>query len=429
MKNRSWLLITVLLAIVMATGSFIGCSSSPNVTPTTTAPSVTTAPPVKVAVIGEFTGAGYEPEGKNYQGGARLAVKEINDAGGILNGRQVQLIEIPEGYTGDEVISAFKQAISDGVKAIVGGTEAEQDDAALPLALDAKIPTVITIGSIIQGLDPTWNQGLVFHISAYPPQRSVGFKDLVEQRGYKTISVLNLDASYGYQVTDLVKSWWGGPNSPVKILNFVYYPYGSTDPTAQLTKLVQGNPDVVWVGAWGSALVGKCLKTLEQLNYQGDVIFDVLCMNQATADDLGSLVEGKEGVYEWIPDPNNKANWDFVQAFQSLNGFVPDGSGTATYVGMKSILLAMDKAGTADDANKISKAMFDLDWSTPYGGKKCMFFPGGQFYLPEVGIGIVKDGQWVPETSVSVPLEAYNSPVNWYQLYQEQQGGNSTSGS
>jgi branched-chain amino acid transport system substrate-binding protein len=75
-------------------------------------------PAVKIAGIMELSGSGATP-GTNFNNGAKLAVKEINAAGGIL-GRQLDYLPV-DTQTNPAVAKALVQkAVDDGVYVVLG---------------------------------------------------------------------------------------------------------------------------------------------------------------------------------------------------------------------------------------------------------------------------------------------------------------------
>lgn len=408
-KKGIWVAVSVLLVFGLLIGVF-GCKAK--------APEVA-AETVKVACLSPLSGPSAAYQGANQIGGMRLAIKEINDAGGILGGRMVEGIEIDEGYTAEEVISAYKEALSYGVKAIVAGTEAGTTEAALPIAMEADVFVMCGYASCLKAGEPGYWHG-VYHIDVYPEQWVRGFKGLVDAAGAKTVAILQLDGGYGYLVTDTFEKIWP-PGADVEIIDLVYWTYGATDIGPEVTRVVAGNPDAINLGIWAPARVGEALKKLRELGYTGIISFDIDGMSDYTTEAVGAdLTEGTYGIYIWLPDETIKENWEYAKAYEELNGFPPAGHGTTYYTAMKSVLLAMDKAGTADDTRAIAKAMNELDFVTPWGNKIFFFPDGGQMYVPYAGMGVVKDGKFGKAVTLPLSLEKdYNAPFPWYDLYKE----------
>ena len=373
---------------------------------------------IKVACIGPLSGPTADLQGKNVFGGVDTAVKEINDAGGIL-GRQVEVVKVDEGTTSEQVISAFKKAISLKVKAITGGSEAGTTDAAGPTLRDSGIPTVIGIASVEKIVTPGFSTN-VFHLAAYPAQYQLVVKKLVEKKA-KVMGLFTVDGGYGHQVADSVSKWWPS-NTPVKISDIVFYTWGVADMGPELTKLVSGKPDAVFLGIWGEATIGAAVKKLRELGYKGDIIFDVAGVDEQVVKDLGAdLLEGTYTVTGWLADKSVPESMAFAKAFEGIVGRVPNYHAALSYTAMKAVLLAMKKAGTVDDAKKITDAMWQLDFKTPWGDQFWLF-PGNQMYTSWSGLMKVGGGKIVTDSLAPIAVEDFTAPIDWYGAYKKAGG-------
>lgn len=396
--KRKILLIPLALLLI---ASLVACAA-PAPTPTET---------IKIGGIGPLTGPLADLQGKNVFGGMDTAIKEINDAGGIL-GRTVEVIKIHEGTTGEEVVSAFKEAISYKVKAITGGSEAGTTDSAGPIIRDSGIPTVIGIASVEKIVTLGFSTN-IFHLAAYPAQYQLAVKAVIEEKGLKTLGVLTIDAGYGHQVADNVKGWQPG----IEITDIVFYTWGAADMGPEVTKLVAGNPDAVFMGVWGEATIGGVIKKLRELEYKGTIFFDVAGVDEEVIKALGAdLLEGTYTVAGWVADESIPESLEFATAFEALVGRQPNYHAALSYTATKAVLLAMKKAGTVDDATKITDAIWELDFKTPWGDK-IWFFPGNQMYTSWSGLVQVQGGKLDTAFIGPIAIEDFTAPVDWYSAY------------
>jgi branched-chain amino acid transport system substrate-binding protein len=97
------------------------------------------AEPVKIALMVPLSGAAAEP--KIYVDPARMAVKDLNDAGGI-HGRTVELEKIDSGLTPQAAITAVRKAVGEKVSAIVGLPITSQSSAVRTTVNQARIPVL-----------------------------------------------------------------------------------------------------------------------------------------------------------------------------------------------------------------------------------------------------------------------------------------------
>jgi branched-chain amino acid transport system substrate-binding protein len=128
-----------LVTLLIAVGLLVGACVAP---PPTAAPAQPTAAPVagpiKIGAIYNLTGA-QAPLDVPSANGARLAIKEINAAGGVL-GRPVELL-LYDGKTDAATISnaATQLTESDKVVAMLGFSDSDQTLAAAPIAAKAGV--------------------------------------------------------------------------------------------------------------------------------------------------------------------------------------------------------------------------------------------------------------------------------------------------
>ena len=78
-----------------------------------------TAEPVKIGAIAPLTGS-LATYGESVANGIKLAVAEINEAGGVLGGRMLDVTYMDDKADSTESANAFNKLISDGNKAIIG---------------------------------------------------------------------------------------------------------------------------------------------------------------------------------------------------------------------------------------------------------------------------------------------------------------------
>jgi branched-chain amino acid transport system substrate-binding protein len=136
-------LATLLIAVGLLAGA---CVAPPQPAAVPALPTATLAAgPIKIGAIYNLTGAQASLDVPSANG-AKLAIKEINAAGGVL-GRPVELV-LYDGKTDAATIgsAATRLAESDGVVAMLGFSDSDQTLAAAPIAAEAGV-VFITSGA------------------------------------------------------------------------------------------------------------------------------------------------------------------------------------------------------------------------------------------------------------------------------------------
>jgi branched-chain amino acid transport system substrate-binding protein len=136
--------------------------------------------------------------GKAGAAGSKLAIAEINAAGGI-NGRRLRAIYEDDGYVPSRSVSSVKKLIdSDKVFALTGTTGSSHMVAMLPTIEEAKIPTIVHMApnpAIVNPRRPTvFMIGPDYDLAGYVPIRH-----MVEKMGQKggKFGILYQDDDFG----------------------------------------------------------------------------------------------------------------------------------------------------------------------------------------------------------------------------------------
>ena len=118
---------------------------------------VVAAEPIRIGVVNEITGPNAEA-GSYTVNGAKLALEEINQAGGVL-GRQLELRVEDNQSTNPGTVLAFSKVFGEGgIAAIIGPVRSTQVQAASPTITKAGIP--VLIGGTDPGLTRAGNRWL-----------------------------------------------------------------------------------------------------------------------------------------------------------------------------------------------------------------------------------------------------------------------------
>ncbi|HXX10207.1 MAG TPA: ABC transporter substrate-binding protein, partial [Burkholderiales bacterium] len=111
-------------------------------------PAARAADPITIGVVDELTGPNAEA-GVLVLHGTRLAVDEINAAGGIM-GRQIELKVEDNASTNPGTVLAYSKLVGEGgVVAVIGPLRSTQVQAASPTIAKARVP------AFIGGSDPS----------------------------------------------------------------------------------------------------------------------------------------------------------------------------------------------------------------------------------------------------------------------------------
>jgi len=214
--NRNIKLIMLILFIIVVTG----CSHIPS----------SSQAPVKIGVVLSLTGE-FASYGKMGLNGARMAVKEINDNGGVLGGRPLELIvEDDQTDPGLSIIKTRKLIQEDDVVAIMGSVSSTAREAMTKVCNELKTPLLYGI---------SYEGGSYNHyLFCYSPVPDHMIKPLVPfmTGNYgETFYVLGYDYIWPHKMTEAIKR--EVENVGGKVVGTEFLPFGIKDYSKFIIKI------------------------------------------------------------------------------------------------------------------------------------------------------------------------------------------------
>ena len=197
------------------------------------------AAPIKIGLSSPMTGeaASY---GEGFSAGAELAVREINEAGGI-NGSLIELIIEDDQCSAKGVNAVSKLVTVDAVTAIVGPMCSAAAGPGLPIAQNAGVP-VIVVGSA-----PHLTKVGDYIFRDYPSdafQGKFAAEFLYNDLGKRKAAIIYTKNDWGMGIQEVFAKRF------VELGGEVVYNEGvvqdSTDLRTQLTKAKEAGPDVLY---------------------------------------------------------------------------------------------------------------------------------------------------------------------------------------
>jgi branched-chain amino acid transport system substrate-binding protein len=315
--------------------------------------------PVKIAHTTYLTGVA-KTTGDESQWGWQLAIKEANDAGGVLGGRKIVGRVYDEGYNAETVVASAKKAIADENVALVGGQDATTCVPLKDVLKEAGVPfAVTTCGTekpTVEGYP-----GLVHARGAFNLQMNEYNMISAETRWfmskYKSLVMVSMDSQYcrntDVEMRRVVEKEGQGK---FKLYDPIYFPYERSETRVEITKAVGLKPDVIYICMWGDPLVVASVKTARQLGFEGPAV--LTGYYESTAKQLGpKLSNNVYGSADWAHDPKIPESVRFVEGIKKISGGrEPSWITEVSYTATRAVIEAIKKAGTTD-RTAISAAM------------------------------------------------------------------------
>jgi branched-chain amino acid transport system substrate-binding protein len=281
------------------------------------------------------------------QQGAELAIKQINEKGGVL-GKKMILVSYDDKSSPEQAVKVVTRMIdSDKVHAIIGSLHSGNILASAPVAEKAKIPEVGI------GTSPVWLEKgytYLFRPVANTNIIAVQLVKTISDLGYKKIGALGRSDEYGKSGVEDMKNQLG--KLGIQVLE-EWFPPGDSDFTGQITKLINSNIDALI--AYGvDADQGPIMKQARQNGFKGLVFgpesLSVPSVKEVAGKDAEGAVFGSSYVIPTKPeDAIDKVHENFFKAFVAEFKKMPD-SQTAMrcYDGVYIIAEAIKKANSLD---------------------------------------------------------------------------------
>jgi branched-chain amino acid transport system substrate-binding protein len=225
---------------------------------------------VKIGHVGPLTGS-IAHLGKDNENGARMAVDEINAAGGVdAGGTKVKLELVAEDDKADpkEGTLAAQKLVDAGVVAVVGHLNSGTSIPASKIYSDASItqisPSATNPRYTEQGFKTT------FRVVANDNQQGAVLANYAAtEMKAKTIAIIDDRTAYGQGLADVVERV--AKEKGLKIVAREFTNDKATDFNAILTKVRAAKPDVVMYGGM-DATAGPMAKQMKQLGIKAPLL-------------------------------------------------------------------------------------------------------------------------------------------------------------
>jgi branched-chain amino acid transport system substrate-binding protein len=236
-------------------------------------------------------------DGQELKKGMMLAVKEINDAGGIksLGGAKLKLLDADSEGKPELAVSAVERFNREGVVAVMGAYQSAVTLVAAQQAEKLQIPYVVTVAVA----DEVTSRGFKYTFRVQPSAEQMASQtvkyvsEIAKATGQtvKTIAYLHDDTAFGTSLAGHVKKF--APNYGMEIIVDVPYSPRAADVATEVGKIKAAGADVVMdTGYFGDGV--RVFKTMRDMKIKSKGIIG--CGNGAFShpkfvEELGSLTE------------------------------------------------------------------------------------------------------------------------------------------
>jgi branched-chain amino acid transport system substrate-binding protein len=304
-------------------------------------PLLAQAQPIKIFGLVELSGTG-ATSGTNFNDGVKLAVKEINAAGGIL-GRKIDYTA-SDTQSQPQVAKALAvKAIDDGAYVVMGPVFSGSILVSMVETKRAEIPNFTggEAAAITQQGNPYIFRTSFTQTTAMPKVARY-LKDNVKA---KTVAMIWVNNDFGKGGRDVFVKALDAQG--IKLVADISSDPGQLDFSGPVLKAKQANADALFVYS-NEEESARCLRELKKQGYDKPIVGETVLTSQKVIELAGDAANGAVahvGLTADAPDPGIKA---FAAKFQKEYNYKPDHNGLKGYTAMYVVKAVTEKVGKLD---------------------------------------------------------------------------------
>jgi branched-chain amino acid transport system substrate-binding protein len=334
---------------------------------------------VVLAQTGEFAPA----YGLPMLGGFELAREHINNSG-MLGGAKLKLI-IKDDQSVSAVEAVNKLIHQDEVSAIVGFAISTQLEQVIPIAEENG---VVVVSSVSSAPDLSARGEFIFRVGLNSGVLNpAAVKATHEKSGYQTAATIyHLGDTYATRSDEAFRA--ALVESDVAVVTTETYQDGDTDYSAQLTRIMELNPDVLFISALGSHIPQIMIQARQLMP---NVSFIVPELTSIEVEAAGDAAEGTVTSIGWLSTADTPLSQAFVNSYIRTYSAEPSAWAAQSHAAFHILAMAIAKAQSVN-ANAIRDALAKTtDLDTVVG--KFSFDPNGEAVYDPIVL-TVNNGQF-----------------------------------
>jgi len=373
---------------------------------------VNAAEPIKIGVVCGMSGFGYSYTGP-YLNGVKMAVEEVNKAGGIL-GRPIELISRDDEIKVDIGVREIKYLImKEDVDIVIGGFGSNVALAQSEVALSMKVPFIVCLANSYQITEAKGHR-YVFQLPPSTRMEGNAVAEYMAKLPIKKLWTVGQDYEFGRTLVGIPVERLKVLRPDIQVIGQSWPKLGEKEQTPYITQILASKPELVYNVQWGADMVAfikqaKPFGLFQKASFAG--IFDQPLLSAVGKDMVEGVIGFSRGDFFAIQTDAMKS---FVKSYQaSFQGQYPTSYSIFGYEAIKASAKAITKAGTTDK-EKITDALTGLSFDSPRGQVKFREFDNianGSVYVgktyndPAYPFFIYKDISTVPADKIWLSVE------------------------
>jgi len=306
-----------------------------------TAPSAADIP---IGVYGALTG-GEAAFGQATVQGVKLAAEEINNAGGVLNGRKIRLVIEDDQGKAEEAASAVTKLITrDNVVAVIGENSSNQSLAAAPICQANGVPMISPSST---NPNVTKKGDYIFRVCFTDPYQGKALAAFVRNNLHLTNAAILKDNKNDYSVGLAEFFTKAFTENGGKIVAEQSYSGGDTEFRPQLTTIKNAKPEVLFLPGFYTD-VGQIAIQARDLGMNIPLVGGDGWDSPTVIQIGGKSIDGSYfSDHYFVGDPRPLTQ-RFVRAINQHYGHNPEANAALGYDALQILVAAIQKAGSLD---------------------------------------------------------------------------------
>ena len=317
---------------------------------------------ISIGVVLSITGRLDSSFGGSMGQGFELALEEINNS--QLGDRRIQLIIENDRSTVEGAVAAYNKLIyQDSVPVILGPATSSQTEAAFPIAQENGV-VALSPTSAARGLSAIGD--FVFRAALTTDVLIPSGIDTTSAKlGYKKAATMYDETDvFSTDSDEAVREALAA--NRVEVLITETFQGGDTDFSAQLTRIKEANPDVIFVSSLSPEKPG-ILTQGRQLGIPDSVPFIIRTLTIADVQATGDAAEGAITFVGWASTADTPGNQAFVHNYSAKYGVEPNNYAARSYAALHILAEAIANAQSTY-STAIRNAMANIaDFDTIFG--------------------------------------------------------------
>lgn len=345
MKGRR--MITLIAICVLLLGTAVGCTGADKDS--------------SIVIGGILSLTGKSPiYGSSASNGIKLAIKQVNESGGVL-GKRIEYIQLDDQGVGKKAEEAYKELKKQKVLGIIGAVKTEPGLALAQISKKDGIPIITPCASPAEITTYGNNLFRVCFIDPYQSREMASF-------AYETLKARKF--AIFYEFSDIYSGGSArlfGEKAEALGAKDVYYKSFSaedTDFSVQLGQIKRNEPDVMYVPTSYESFLAIVMQArkmgIEAIFLGNDGTEGVLSIANA---EQKALLEGVYFSTHYLAGYGNDKSKEFDKAYEQEYGTLPDSFAALGYDAAMLMLSSIQKAGEP----KRDKVIKEIDSSQTLG--------------------------------------------------------------